>query len=161
MIFHFLHDLHVVSFGKTAHAARTAHDGKIARMPRRLRAASFVVLASSLALASACSSPDDATPPQTTPQLQSSRSRPDPRNEAFIVAPDLPPLPTAAVANSGENPEVVRAVHVFAARHPEVLGYMPCFCGCQRSGHKHNDDCFVAGRDSSGKVTAWDYHGVG
>ena len=137
--------------------SRRERDGKISRMSRRLRTASFAVLTSSLAFASACSSPDDVT----TPQLQSSRSRPDPRNDAFIIAPDLPPLPTAAVANSGENPEVVRAVHLFAARHPEVLGYMPCFCGCQRSGHKHNDDCFVAGRDSSGKVTAWEYHGVG
>ena len=148
-------------FGETPRTARTARDGKIAGMSHRLGTASFAVLVTSLALASACSSPDEATAPRATPQLQSSRSRPAPQNEAFIDAADLPPLPMLAVANSGENPDVVRAVHLFAARHPEVLGYMPCFCGCQRSGHQHNDDCFVAGRDSSGKVTAWDYHGVG
>jgi Protein of unknown function with PCYCGC motif len=119
------------------------------------------VLASSLVLASTCASPDDDTARPAVPQLQSSRSQPPPRSEAFVVAPDLPPLSTMAVTNSGENPELVRAIHVFAARHPEVLGYMPCFCGCQNSGHKHNDDCFVASRNSAGKVTAWDLHGVG
>ena len=69
--------------------------------------------------------------------------------------------PNGVSTETRQSPEIVRAVHLFAARHPEVLSYMPCFCGCQRSGHKHNDDCFVAGRDGAGKVTAWDYHGVG
>ena len=27
---------------------------------------------------------------------------------------------------------VVRTVYEFAARHPEVLHYVPCFCGCER-----------------------------
>ena len=47
--------------------------------------------------------------------------------------------------------EIVRAVYVFAAKHPEVLSYVPCFCGCETRGHKHNDDCFVAARDAQGK----------
>lgn len=130
-------------------------------MLRPGRTVTYAVLAPSLVLASACSSPEDAAVRQATPPLQSSRSSPAPRTEAFIVAPDLPPLSSLAVANSGEDPELVRAVHQFAARHPDVLGYMPCFCGCQSAGHKHNDDCFVASRDSAGKVTAWDLHGVG
>ena len=82
------------------------------------------------------------------------------RSDVFIVAPDLPPISAVAVERSRELPEIVRAVHVFAARHPEVLNYMPCFCGCQREGHKHNDDCFVASRNAAGNVTAWDTHGV-
>ena len=112
-----------------------------------------------LAASNACSSPEPAPPPM--PQPQSSRRVAPGGDQPFIIAPDLPPLSSLAVANSGQSPELVRAVHLFAARHPEVLNYMPCFCGCQRSGHKHNDDCFVAGRDSTGKVTSWDYHGVG
>jgi hypothetical protein len=56
---------------------------------------------------------------------------------------------------------VVRAVYEFAARHPEVLRYMPCFCGCDRSaGHRGNHDCFVKSRDASGRVE-WDSHGYG
>ena len=38
---------------------------------------------------------------------------------------------------------MVRAAYQFAAEHPEVLSYVPCFCGCERGGHRGNDDCFV------------------
>jgi hypothetical protein len=56
--------------------------------------------------------------------------------------------------------EVVQAVYDFAGRRPDVLQYVPCFCGCQASGHVGNDDCFVSSRDASGKPT-WDLHGMG
>ncbi len=71
----------------------------------------------------------------------------------------LPPLPFQAYAPP-RPPDVVRADYVFAAEHPEVLSYVPCFCGCERSGHKGNDDCFVARRDSNGDVTEWEPHGL-
>jgi hypothetical protein len=130
-------------------------------MLRRSSIAACALLIASIGASGACSSPEPAAAPPPMPQPQSSRSAAPPRDESFIVAPDLPPLSSLAVAETRQSPEIVRAVHLFAARHPEVLSYMPCFCGCQRSGHKHNDDCFVAGRDGTGKVTAWDYHGVG
>lgn len=57
-------------------------------------------------------------------------------------------------------PEVVRAAYTFAAEHPEVLGYVPCFCGCQHMGHHGNDDCFVNSRAANGDVTAWEPHGM-
>jgi hypothetical protein len=42
-----------------------------------------------------------------------------------------------------------------------VLNYIPCFCGCERGGHKGNHDCFVADRDAaSGAVKSWDSHGI-
>jgi hypothetical protein len=71
----------------------------------------------------------------------------------------LPPLPVQTYAPP-RPPEVVRAAYVFAAEHPEVLSYVPCFCGCERGGHKGNDDCFVAGRDANGDVTEWEPHGL-
>ena len=49
--------------------------------------------------------------------------------------PNLPPLPFQAYAPPRPM-ETVRAVYRFAAEHPEVLSYVPCFCGCERSGHK-------------------------
>lgn len=55
----------------------------------------------------------------------------------------------------------VRAAFQFAALYPDVLQYIPCFCGCQQMGHTGNDDCFVKGRDANGRVTAWEPHGVG
>ncbi len=71
----------------------------------------------------------------------------------------LPPLPVQAYAPP-RPPDVVRADYVFAAEHPEVLSYVPCFCGCERSGHRGNEDCFVARRDSSGDVVEWEPHGL-
>ena len=68
----------------------------------------------------------------------------------FLGYPASRPMPT------------VRAVYDFAARHPEVLRYMPCFCGCDRSaGHRGNHDCFVKSRDAQGRVLEWDSHGLG
>src|SRR3954454_19224722 len=71
---------------------------------------------------------------------------------------DLPPLPASPYALP-RPPEVIRAVYTFAARHPEVLHYVPCFCGCERSGHNDNDDCFIQSRDAKGRPT-WEPHGM-
>jgi hypothetical protein len=72
---------------------------------------------------------------------------------------NLPPLPTQEFPPPRPM-EVVRAAYVFAAEHPEVLSYVPCFCGCERGGHRGNEDCFVTGRDQSGQVTQWEPHGL-
>jgi Protein of unknown function with PCYCGC motif len=71
----------------------------------------------------------------------------------------LPPLPQVSYPLP-RSPEVVQAVYTFAARHPEVLHYVPCFCGCQRSGHRDNDDCFIKSRDAMGRPE-WESHGMG
>lgn len=73
--------------------------------------------------------------------------------------PNLPPLPFQAYAPPRPM-ETVRAVYRFAAEHPEVLSYVPCFCGCERGGHKGNDDCFVKARNAQGDVTEWEPHGL-
>ena len=48
-----------------------------------------------------------------------------------------------------------------AARHPEVLQYVPCYCGCERMGHNGNHECFVKSRKPNGTVTEWEPHGIG
>lgn len=78
---------------------------------------------------------------------------------AQFLAADLPPLPPGIVSPARSVAET-RAAYEFAARHPEVLKHVPCFCGCERGGHQGNHDCFVASRDAAGKVTAWDNHGI-
>jgi hypothetical protein len=72
----------------------------------------------------------------------------------------LPPLPYDGYG-SPRPMEITHAVYEFAARHPEVLQYVPCFCGCERNGHTGNESCFVKSRDGRGQVTAWDSHGFG
>jgi len=77
-----------------------------------------------------------------------------------ISVSQLPPLPVTGFAPARPM-DTVRAVFQFAALHPEVLHHIPCFCGCQNMGHRHNDDCFVKSRDASGVPTEWEAHGLG
>jgi len=72
---------------------------------------------------------------------------------------NLPPIPFRGYAPP-RPPEVVAAAFEFAAEHPEVSSYVPCFCGCQQGGHKGNHDCFVRSRAANGDVIEWEEHGV-
>src|SRR5262245_57914341 len=72
----------------------------------------------------------------------------------------VPPLPNVGFAPVRPM-DVVRATYDFAAQHPEILSYVPCFCGCGSQGHKANESCFVARRDPKGNVLEWDTHGFG
>jgi hypothetical protein len=72
----------------------------------------------------------------------------------------LPPLPRVPY-EPARPMAVVQQVYEFAARHPEVLQHVPCFCGCERMGHGGNHDCFVKGRAADGRITEWEAHGIG
>lgn len=72
----------------------------------------------------------------------------------------LPALPRVSFEPPRPMP-VIQQVYEFAARHPEVLQYVPCYCGCERSGHNGNHDCFVKSRSANGQVTQFDAHGIG
>jgi Protein of unknown function with PCYCGC motif len=116
------------------------------------RACAGVLFAAAVLIA-ACGPP---APPQ-----QAAAATPAPAPE--VSAPsnsDLPPLPHVPFPAARPMP-IVEAVFRFAATHPEVLSQMPCFCGCENRGHRHNDDCFVSARDERGRVTAWEPHGIG
>jgi hypothetical protein len=72
---------------------------------------------------------------------------------------NLPPIPFQSYAPPRPQ-SVITAAYRFAAEHPEILSYVPCFCGCERSGHGANHDCFVRRRAANGDVVEWDEHGV-
>ena len=72
---------------------------------------------------------------------------------------NLPPLPFDPEPPARPM-DVVRAAYKFAAEHPEVLSYIPCYCGCEHSGHRGNEDCFVTRRDANGDVVEWEPHGM-
>jgi len=114
-----------------------------------------------LAFGWGCSSPADSSHDHgaaaVAPVQAVAPMRPLPA-DLRIIAADLPPLPD--LGGAARPVQTVRAVFEFAARHPEVLGYMPCVCGCEAMGHQGNEMCFVAGRDKAGKVTSWEPHGV-
>jgi hypothetical protein len=100
-----------------------------------------------------------APSPASSPAPAAAAPAPAPVARVNIIAADLPPLPDG-LFNAPREPEVVKAAYEFAARHPEVLKYVPCFCGCERMGHKGNDDCFVSKRNATGQVTEWESHGM-
>lgn len=88
------------------------------------------------------------------------------KNESIRVEPSAdtvwdsswPPLP-----HSGEPAgpiELVRAMYAYAARRPDVLQYMPCYCGCEKQGHRSNRDCFVKSKTAAG-LPKWDAMGYG
>ena len=104
-------------------------------------------------------SPQASNPPGTADK---------PGHKAQVTAPakvatvrkTAPPLPNVGFAPVRPM-DIVRATYDFAAQHPEILSYVPCYCGCGSQGHKANDMCFVARRDPKGNVLEWDTHGFG
>jgi hypothetical protein len=48
----------------------------------------------------------------------------------------------------------------FAMEHPEVLKFIPCYCGCKRHGHKSNYHCFMKEPSNTPSKTPFDAHGL-
>jgi hypothetical protein len=72
-----------------------------------------------------------------------------------IWDPAWPPLPFGMAP--ARPVETIRAAYAFAMRRPQVLQYIPCYCGCENSGHKSNLFCYV--KDGNTKAPQWDTHG--
>ncbi len=104
--------------------------------------------------AAAATKPERAVGAEPTPQAIAAAAAAKPHKQA-----NLPPIPFRGYAPP-RPPDVVTADFHFAAEHPEVLSYIPCFCGCQNGGHTHNADCFVKSRAANGDVLEWEEHGL-
>src|SRR4051812_12534810 len=79
---------------------------------------------------------EQAAPSAAVPQVSPAPSVSGAPSTAAIgtaLPDDLPPLPVTPFPVA-RPPEIVRAVFTFAARHPEVLSKVPCFCGCENRG---------------------------
>ncbi len=101
--------------------------------------------------------PSASAPAQATPAAISKAetlAKLGPRDQA-----SFPPIPFQGY-QPPRSKEVITAAYEFAAEHPEVLSYIPCFCGCENAGHGGNHDCFVRSRNTAGDVVEWDEHGV-
>jgi Protein of unknown function with PCYCGC motif len=46
----------------------------------------------------------------------------------------------------------IQADYRFAVANPDVLRYIPCYCGCVNQGHTSNHDCYVQETRSDGTV---------
>ena len=75
---------------------------------------------------------------------------PPPRTQLVEYVPLRGPLRFPPSVDSASP--AVRELYVFAARRPDVLRYLPCFCGCTNAGHRSNYDCFIDEVRSDGAV---------
>src|SRR5829696_172655 len=98
--------------------------------------------------------------PQKTAAVRLATAKPAAQGGPVRMRVSTPPLPTVGFAPVRPM-DIVRATYDFAAQHPEVLKYVPCYCGCGEQGHKANESCFIARRDPKGNVLEWDTHGFG
>jgi uncharacterized protein with PCYCGC motif len=135
--------------------------------PDQPRAKAPVVVAGLLVVAAAVgafayfsnSTASEAETAGTSAALQVPDRGPTPTDLKPHPQENLPPLQFPGYATA-RPPEVVKAAYKFAAEHPEVMSYVPCFCGCERMGHRGNEDCFVKARDINGDVVQWEDHGM-
>ncbi len=93
---------------------------------------------------------------------------------ATVEAPVEAPVPIGAVTmpTAGEvtatwksRPDYVRSLpdkwqsaYAFALARPDVLQWIPCYCGCDGLGHGSNLNCFFQARDGRNSFT-FDEHG--
>lgn len=54
---------------------------------------------------------------------------------------------------------LIKTEFIWAAAHHEELQYIPCYCGCQHSGHTDNFTCYFD-HDGSGRITDYDGHAL-
>jgi hypothetical protein len=55
-------------------------------------------------------------------------------------------------------PDAWSAAYRFALERPDVLQWLPCYCGCGGMGHRSNLDCFFQQREAPGNFT-FEEHG--
>ena len=104
----------------------------------------------------------EPTPASTTPEVTPAPAPAAPQAASPKPPPDAPLPPLPVIPNFvPRSAEVISDAYVFAARNPDVLEFVPCFCGCETAGHRGNADCFVSARNSDGSVKTWETHGMG
>jgi hypothetical protein len=57
-------------------------------------------------------------------------------------------------------PVKVQQAYQFAIANPQIMGQIPCYCGCGKMGHTSNYACYASGVDANGKVN-FDAHALG
>ena len=61
-------------------------------------------------------------------------------------------IPRGRLPVFASDPEHAR-LYRFAVDRPDVMQYIPCFCGCGRLGHRDNRHCYVKAEHADGTIT--------
>jgi hypothetical protein len=72
----------------------------------------------------------------------------NPTDSALVARPDLNQWPKQFMDAAPE----VQGAYRFAVANPNVLKYIPCFCGCVNQGMTSNHDCYVRESRTDGSV---------
>lgn len=64
-----------------------------------------------------------------------------PRAERQGYTPYTGPLEFPEIVD--RSPPEIRELYAFAARRPDVMHYVPCYCGCGGIGHESAYDCYI------------------
>ena len=108
-----------------------------------------------------------ATATQTSDTSQAPAPDPEPEVapapvEIVVPPADAPQPPYPFIPNVAPRPaNVITDAYEFAGRRPDVVEFVPCFCGCESAGHRANAHCFVRARNADGTVAEWEPHGLG
>ncbi len=88
-----------------------------------------------ITLVAGCSSSSED---QATKEKQSNSGNSNPVLTYKIGSDDW-----SVITTNTDSLKILEA-YQFAVDHPEVLNYMPCYCGCyEEDGHTSNTNCFV------------------
>jgi hypothetical protein len=130
--------------------------------PSKLRAiASLLALALVVSVSAAgCAGGEDHQ--SAAPVAEASHTAPAPSGPAAPApAAEVPmgdmPMPTQDQVSAAwaARPDYVsslpgdwQSAYAFALARPDVLQWLPCYCGCEGQGHRSNLDCFFQRRES-------------
>ncbi len=120
-----------------------SHQGQKERFTLWGLAAGLAVIL--LAVGAACTSDGDESGTRT-PATQTTQT---------------PDVPESAIPDFIlDAPARVQEAYNIALERPQVLEYIPCFCGCGAGGHQSNLDCFVKEIAADGTID-YDSHAFG
>jgi hypothetical protein len=57
-------------------------------------------------------------------------------------------------------PPKVQQAYQFAIANPQIMGQIPCYCGCGKMSHTSNYSCYAKGVEADGKIN-FDTHALG
>lgn len=141
------------------------------RVPTRRLAAIGPLFIVSMALGggvAGCGDAGHSTPPAPEAAAPSGEAAPPSTGAPIVAVAEAPVpighmhMPTAEeVATTWDaRPSYVtalpgdwQAAYAYALARPDVLQWLPCYCGCDGMGHRSNLDCFFVRREEEGNYT--------
>lgn len=136
------------------------------RAARRLRGAGGMIAIATLVLGGATTGCEASHDPSNASTAAATSNAMPPASGGGHPASALGPAMTDAQmaatwqgrpAFVTQNGAEVEAAYAYALERPDVIQWMPCYCGCAAMDHRSNLDCFFKPR-SAGMPVAYEEH---